>query len=135
MSLNILDADLNSVIEFKTTHNGYTGGSYEFKLYLQNDDSSKYYENVILSAIFPDLISNNILTESGWSIKIKQTEIQPTEFEWNKVFINQNAVVSTLNTMNPIAYWVRVYCPGLTPAQIKNNISLKLRYIERLIDA
>jgi len=87
MSLNILDADLNSVIEFKTTHNGYTGGSYEFKLYLQNDDSSKYYENVILSAILPDLISNNILTESGWSVKIKQTEIQPTEFEWNKVFI------------------------------------------------
>lgn len=132
MSLNLLDSDLNPISEFKTTHNGYTGGSYEFKFYLQNDNTNQYYENIKVIPVFPDLISNNILTESGWSIKIKQTEVQPTEFEWDKVFINQECLVDSLLNLNPLPFWVRVFCPGLTDSQIKKNISLKLQYIERL---
>jgi hypothetical protein len=132
MSLNLLDNNFNPISEFKTTHNGYTGGSYEFKFFLQNDNSNAYYTNIKVIPVFPDLISNNILTESGWSIKIKQTEIQPTEFEWDKVFINQETVVTSLNDLNPLPFWVRVFCPGLTASQIKTNISLKLQYIERL---
>lgn len=127
---------------FLTTHNGYTGGSYEFVFYLKNSDASLYYTNILVKPEFPttELIPNNILSESGWSIKLSfGSDFQLTEKEWNEIQINEEVSIPDIGnsqSANTDSYFpinVRVYCPGKTESQIRNDLSLSLRYIQNVV--
>lgn len=127
---------------FITTHNGYTGGSYEFTFYLKNSDSNLYYTDILVKPEFPitELLPNNILSESGWSIKLSfGSDGQLTEKEWNEIQINEELSVPDIgntesaNTDSFFPINVRIYCPGKTQSQIRNDLSLSLRYIENIV--
>jgi hypothetical protein len=127
---------------FITTHNGYTGGSYEFVFYLKNNDASLYYTDIVVKPVFPveELLPGNLLSETGWSIKVSYgSDSQLTEKEWNEIQINEELQVPDIGnseSANTDSYFpinVRVYCPGKTESQIRNDLSLNLRYIQNIV--
>jgi hypothetical protein len=141
MSLIVLDADKQPITSsFITEHNGFTGGQQEFLFYFKNQFPEFYYENIELTVEMPDLDQGGIFSESGWSVKIKYGSEQPTEKIWGDILINNSLILpvsigSSLvaNTESFFPVWVRVFCPGHTPPQYKNDIKLSLKYYKKLV--
>ena len=120
-------------------HNGFTGGSDEVLFFIRNNMVEYYYEDISLKVEMPDLLENEIFSTSGWSVKIAQQSEQPTEKEWGEIFVNNEINIPNIGssdapdteTIYPI--WIRVFCPGHTLSDIKNDISLKLKYSKKMV--
>ena len=123
----------------RTFHNGFTGGSDEVMFFIKNNMIEYYYEDITLKVLMPDLIENDIFSESGWSIKISQQSEQPTEKEWGEIFVNNEINITDIgssetadtDTLYPV--WIRVFCPGHTLSDIKSNMSLQLKYSKKMV--
>jgi hypothetical protein len=123
----------------RTFHNGFTGGSDEVMFFIKNNMIEYYYEDITLKVLMPDLIENDIFSESGWSIKISQQSEQPTEKEWGEIFVNNEINITDIgssetadtDTLHPV--WIRVFCPGHTLSDIKSNMSLQLKYSKKMV--
>ena len=139
MSLSILDKDSNLITgPLVTNHNGFTGGQDEVLIYLKNQYAQYYYENVELSvSIEGELEEGDIFSTSGWSVKLSFGSEQPTEREWGDILVNSKIQIgnigssSVANTESFYPIWIRVFCPGHTEPQIKNNISISLVYSKK----
>lgn len=139
MSLVILDSNFEPLTSLFTNHNGFTGGAYEQKIYLRNYSSEFYYSHIRVSVSMPDLAEGDLFSSSGWSVKLKYGEEQPTDKEWGEVLINGACelpplgTVDVANTESALPIWVRVYCPGHEEPKIKNDIKLVLFFNKRLV--
>ena len=65
--------EVTSENPISTTHNGKTGDIKTIQLYIRNDDSTKWFSNIIIKPI--DLIDANPYgdvgyTETGWGVKL-----------------------------------------------------------------
>lgn len=142
--LKILDSTkeaFGNIVDFehedplRMTHDGKLGGSYEQLIYIKNDDATLYYTNVSLSPVssnYDDIASE--WGETGFGLKLLYGERRPTETEWDQVKSGEAIMLPDIGTTdaadiaNYFPVWVRTVCPGLTPAQIKTNLSIKLSY-------
>ena len=141
MALSIQRYDDNNnpqgiVGSLRTFHNGHTGGAYEEKLCLQNQDNTKYYTGIRIIPKGPN--GALIGSTTNWSIKVIAGTRQPTEKEWGLVDVAQEAVMSNIGSAgnpdsDPKPFWIRVYCPGKTPAQLKTGFKIEVVYNERNI--
>jgi len=145
MALQLFDGDLvllTALNPLRSHHDGHLGEAHEQVVYVRNQDAAKYYTSVTLQ---PELIGayddSGEFGTTGWSVKLLYGSRQPTEAEWDAalsgVAISLPDIGSTeaADTFTNHPVWVRVYCPGNEPVQIRENVQLKLRYFERNVGA
>jgi hypothetical protein len=126
---------------FRTFFDGRIGGAYEELVHIRNDDAGKYYTNIVASYARGSYADDGEYGNTGWSVKFLYGERRPTEGEWNEVkpgdSISLPDIGSTdaadTSTYHPI--WIRVFCPGNAPAQIRENQSLVITFYERVVGA
>lgn len=124
----------------RTRHDGHLGGADERIIHVRNQDPALYYTQVRL---VPELIADyQDLGEfglTGWGVKLMYGRRRPTDAEWDRVRsmdgielpdIGSKEAADTF-TNHPV--WVRVFCPGGEPAQIRKSVRLRLSYRERLV--
>ena len=140
MSLQILNSEQQVLTgNIQTNHNGFTGGAEEVLIYLRNDFPEYYYEDITLRVRMPDLEENALFSQSGWSIKLSNTSEQPTEKEWGEIFVNETLRLPNIgsaevaNTEGIFPVWIRVYCPGHSLSDIKQDMSLSLKYSKKMV--
>ena len=125
----------------RTHYDGRLGGPHEFIVYIRNDDPANYYTNLVLSyetELYGDI---GELGDSGWGVKYMYGERRPTEAEWDEVRSGEPVVLPDIGTTeaadtytyHPV--WVRIYCPGDTAAQLRENQRLRISYYERKVGA
>jgi hypothetical protein len=145
MALQLFDQDLSLITvlnPLRSSHDGHKGEAHEQVVYVRNLDAAKYYTTIALQ---PENIGayddSGEFGTTGWSVKLLYGSRQPTEAEWDgaiaSAIISLPDIGSTeaADTFTNHPVWVRVYCPGSEPVQIRENVQLKLRYFERNVGA
>jgi|SaaInl5LU_22_DNA_1037371.scaffolds.fasta_scaffold00212_9 hypothetical protein len=140
MSLIFLDENLETLTSLTTSHNSFTGEEDVKLIYIRNNDPQFYYTGITVVPSMIDLEEGALFSESGWSIKLSFGSEQPTEEEWGDILPNTpvsvpnigNSSVGNIESIFPI--WVRIFCPGHSKPQIKKDLSLKIRFTEKLVN-
>jgi hypothetical protein len=125
----------------RTFHDGHLGGSHEKLIYLRNADVAKYYTNITVHLSVDTYEDLGVLGTTGWGVKFVYGQRQPTEGEWDQVRAGDaiaipdigSTTLADTSTYHPI--WVRVFCPGETAAQIRENQTVQVFYFERNVGA
>lgn len=124
-----------------TTHDGKTGDSVELELHISADDIKVYYSSITL---YPEnLTSTNYIngTSTGWGIKLREGDNQPTQSEWENISYGNTISFSNIgsgtygDTSTYLPFWVRIECPSYSVIRDKEVICLTISYIENLIEA
>jgi hypothetical protein len=124
----------------RTVHDGKLGGAYDVLIYIKNDDTTKYYTDVLVepvSSTYDDIASE--WGETGFGLKLLYGERQPTETEWDQVKSGEAIYLPDIgdslsaDTGNYYPVWVRSICPGKTSAQIKTNVSVKVTCLTKQV--
>jgi len=142
--LQILNSELQPFnnAPLRTFHNGHTGDSYEELLYIRNQNPAKYYTGVRIAPTWKDQYdAEGEFGTTGWGVKLMYGKRRPTEQEWDLVDPGSTISLPDIGTSeaadtfvnHPV--WVRVFCPGNEPAQIKENIELRFSYSVREVGA
>lgn len=142
MGLEFYDSDqvvMSDGDVFRTIHDGYLGGNYEFLFYIKNDDNTLYFTNINLNYVSTRYDGSGPFANSGWSVKFMYGQRQPTEAEWNSVRSGATlalpdigiSTAADISTYHPI--WVRVHCPARTASQKREHQSLQISYLPRLV--
>lgn len=145
--LKILDenqAEFGTVVsnlysdKLRFSGNGKIGFSSDKLIYITNDDPTKYYTNITVSPMsvtYDDTLGE--WGETGFGVKLILGERRPTEIEWDQIGPGDSIVIPDIGTTdsadieNLTPVWVRVIVPGLTRAQLKSNIRLRLTRQEK----
>ncbi len=145
MALQLFDQDLDLITALnplRSVHDGHLGEADEQTVYVRNLDPAKYYTTVTMQAeIIGPYDDSGEFGTTGWSIKLLYGSRRPTEAEWDAALSGAGVSLPDIGstqaadtfTNHPV--WVRVYCPGNEPVQIRENVQLKLRYFERNVGA
>ena len=143
--LNLLDTEGSPYgvsTPVQSFHNGVVGGAYDQLVYVRNTDPSKYYTSVqLLAENLGDYNDAGEWGTTGWGVKLIYGSRVPTELEWDAVDADSTLVLPDIGsteaadtfTNHPV--WVRVYCPGAEPAQIRESMQLKMRCVQREVGA
>lgn len=143
MSLVIFDKEMKAFSgnPLRTFHDGYSGQVFEEKFYLKNLDKSKYYTEIELEPKFRSSYEDTgEYGNTGWSIKLMYGERRPSEEEWSLTPPGSIAVVPDIgnekkaDTIRRHPVWIRVFCPGNTKAQIKENMYIDVSYYEKVVN-
>lgn len=125
----------------RTVHNGKPGGASEKLVFIRNDDPANYYTDLVVTYENDVQDDYGVLGSTGWSVKFLYGRRQPTEEEWDSVTAGQSIVLPNIGstsaadtyTFHPI--WIRVYCPGNAPAQIREGQSIRVYFDEKKVGA
>lgn len=104
------------------------------KLYLRNDDPTKYYTSVSLQYGPEAVIAN----ELGFKYKILKQENTPTEADWLTVSSGNEVEFDDIGTeslasLTFVPFWVRLEIPRSTPQGIYSEARLIITYTESSI--
>lgn len=117
--------------------NGVTGGTIIKKYYLRNNDDTKYYNNITLSAYVE---SGDDITDGtdGFSWKFRAGSDQPLEQEWalitdaNNIDMDQIGSFGNGDNTTYYPFWLRITVPDNLSAQSFENIKLRISYTENI---
>jgi len=105
-----------------TTHNGFTGESSVFKVYLKNDDSTKTYNNVNVRLEIHESLQ-------GWQSKVLKGSGEPSEQEWEEASGSVLFNINNATTIYEISF--RLACPaGETSEYYQDKVSIKVTATE-----
>jgi len=123
-----------------TAHNGVRGESVDVLLYLRNDTTYVYYNNIIISVEDSDSEDDTLgVYGTGRGFKLSAGSRQPTEAEWDNVIAGDyiemsdvgTSVTGDITTYYP--FWMRVIVPGNTEVQTFSDVSLNITASEHLV--
>lgn len=113
------------------TMDGLAGGSFETRLYVRNDDSLFYYEDISLTPI--DTAGVSIVDGTdGFAWKLREGNTQPTTTEWGDITpaaaisLSDIGSVGSPDTSTYLPFWVRVEVPKNASAQTFIDVQLKI---------
>jgi len=140
--LNSNEAQFGETEHILTSHNGFVGEAFITKIYLKNSDNNKYYDAITVKVTMDsELPTNSLFSTTGWSVKFLCQDTQPTELEWSRAGLNTELSIGSIGTSNAAdistqkTIWIRVFCPGNTQPQVKDNIKIIVDYTENTVDA
>jgi len=112
---------------FTVTFDGRIGGSIDKRVYVRNDDSSRYYTDIQLNPI-------NVSGE-GYSWKLMEKDIAPTNIEWEAATSSLTLSVglgssSSGNITTFLPVWVRVVTPRSQRIQTITDVVLRITATE-----
>lgn len=125
----------------RSFHDGHLGASWEDLIYIRNDDSARYFTNLVLRYTATNYDDYGEFGSTGWGVKFMYGQRRPTEAEWDLVRSGDPLVLPDIgdtsaadtHTYHPI--WVRVICPGGQAAQIREGQTITLGKLEKLVGA
>lgn len=105
---------------------GSKGESISQRLFLHNDDSSKYYEDIV---VWVESVPDN------WSIKLIAQRNRPTEEQWAQVSSGNSITFTQIGSpeapnVDYHPFWIRVEVPPGTPTETISNVAIKARMME-----
>jgi len=110
---------------FSIALDGITGQIIEKKHFIRNNDSGHTYSAITLQPIDggDDIVSNN-----GFSWKLKVGSTRPTESEWDTITAGSSVSFSDINDITTyLPFWVRIQVdPG---KDVKSYQSVQLRIV------
>jgi len=126
-----------------TSHNGKTGDSRAVQLYIRNDDSAKWYSNIVISpedSVLSVSGSDVDYVHTGWGVKLSNTSAEPSAAEWESIsWANSispsdigNSSAGDTTTYTP--FWYLVSCPPNSNAQAKTDIVIDVAYTENTVE-
>jgi hypothetical protein len=125
------DDDLSSPVI--TTHDGKRGDSQKVKLYLKNDDSMRYFTNIVITPFDNILPSDIDYASTGWGVKLSNKLEEPSTAEWEDIDWGASITVADIEDVpGTVSFWYLVSCPPNTDAQNKTDITLKIAYTENV---
>lgn len=125
-----------------TVHDGKNGTTSILQLFLRNDGSSQWYENI---SILPHDTENTnpygdvAYYETGWGIKLIAGSNQPTTAEWSDVNWGESIVMedigsdSSADTSTYFPFWYLISSPPHLDAINKTDIYLKVNFTENAV--
>ncbi len=130
---------MSSTDKFRPYIDGHGGGTHEEKIYIRNDDLTKWYSHVKLSLVSTAYDGLGELGNSPYSFKFMYGERRPTEAEWDMVIAGDplelfdvgNAEAADISTYHPV--WIRVWAAGGQSAHINDTFKLRLSYYPRTV--
>lgn len=123
-----------------TSHNGFHGEASEIQFFIRNDDENRYYESIQVS--LSSSASYDVTGEYGtlgWSFKLIPGSRRPTEKEWDAATSLAPVSLGTLGDTDAgdastlLSVWLRVFVPGRTPAQYRNDFRVVLTAQEKVV--
>ena len=124
---------------FTATFNGVLGEVVERKLYIRNDDSLYYYENIEVQPIDGgDYIVDGSGETDGYSWKLYAGDTQPLEEQWDLTSAgNQISLADIGSSGNPdtttyLPFWVRISVPAGAPVEAYNSVLLRISFDEQV---
>jgi hypothetical protein len=146
MSLGIYNAiDNNAQLNksnnlFRVTFDGRIGGAQVYQIYIRNNDPTRWYSDIELSAEdteAPNLVDNS--TE-GYGWKFLSKDIAPTELEWrdidwgNTLYLADSIGSSSIGDISTfLSVWVRVEVPRGISVQKITDIVFRLAALEHFV--
>lgn len=136
-STGLSSGDLSS--PFAITFDGRTGGFKETKLYVRNDDATKYYTGLELS--LTDATDRNITvnTADGFVWKLSAGDTKPTFNDWlntapgNSISLNDIGSSGSPDTSTYLPFWVFIQVPEGLDIQLFTGVSFTLSGEENLV--
>ena len=109
-----------------TVHNGRIGSWNIIKCFLRNDNAATKYNNIVLSVIDA--------STSGATFQLYPGDFEPTALEWNFVgFNNSITIEDIIGSETYLPFWLRVFYPGETSANLYQEASIKILATEEAI--
>jgi hypothetical protein len=121
-----MDGSMTSPIV--TTHDSIELSVIQTKVFVRNDDPTKYYEDVTIKYMPVSVVVNNV---NGWKFKCYSQDKQPTDMEWQTVSSGNEVILGDIGTTDaadldyhPI--WLRVEAPRGIAIGVYNDAYLTL---------
>jgi hypothetical protein len=118
-----------------TVHNGLSGGSDVHLILIRNDDASVYYTDLVLQYI-SSKEDYGLHGSTGWGVKMISGGTEPLPVQWDaatdmtSIHLPDIGDASLGDTFTYHPVWVRFYCPGGSPAMLRESQKLRLYYNE-----
>lgn len=125
---------------FAITFDGRNGGHKEVRLFLRNDDPTRYYTDLVLS--FEDLENPPVTSrpEAGFVWKLSYGDTRPTFNDWSSLpAANSLTAIDDLgSTGNPdtstyLPFWVFIQVPANLDIQVLTNVKFVIQGNEALV--
>ncbi len=140
MGLALYDSELaTGSLTYRPVIDGFRGGKDESLFYLRNDDVTKWYTNITVSLISTSYDGAGELGFTGVSFKFIYGERRPTEAEWDAVESGASLMIPDIgttalaDTFTYHPFWVRVYIPGGTAADIIDSFEIRVYFLPRIV--
>jgi hypothetical protein len=133
-SIYKIDGANDNLLPVITTHDGVLGEVVETKLFVRNDDSTEYYQNIAVLPVSKTTPDETISTANGHGVKLFAGAVQPTEAEWESIDYGVSVSLSNIGSAGSgdnstyLPFWYRVEVPAGAAADNKENIVLRLSY-------
>ncbi len=122
---------------FSVAIDGRASGAIEYQLYLRNDDIEYWYTDISVrpvgTATWP------VDGTRGYSWKLKEGFIKPTQKEWdmiesgNSITFSDIGVSSYGDIVSYLPFWVRVEIPKADKAYTVKDITIQIRFTESAV--
>ena len=125
-----------------SVHDGKKGSVVTKQLYLRNDDSAKWYSNIIVKpvdTVGADPYGDVAYNETGWGVKLSDQENEPSVFEWDDINWGQEIDMldigsdSLADTTTYYPFWYLESCPPNEDVKIKDDIVINVAYTENAV--
>ncbi len=124
---------------FAVSLDGRNGGVREIKVYLRNNDATKYYTSITVGLEDTDTTNHVDGTETGYEWKLIAGDQQPTEYDWDQVAAANTISLANLgsagtpNTSTYLPFWVYIKIPRHVSVQSVNTVSFVVTATETLV--
>lgn len=125
---------------FTVTFDGRTGGAIDKHLYVRNNESNKYYTDIVVdlldSSTVDDWTDNSKL---GFYWKLSTKDIVPTSEEWELISPGNSITLSNIGNLyfgdisTYLSFWVRVVIPHNQAVTVRKTIHIRIQSTEHLI--
>jgi hypothetical protein len=134
-----ISEDGDHTSDFLASFNGRLGGVQEKQIFVRNDASDKYYENIALSMFSDETGSVYFDGSIGYVWKLYAGAVVPNELQWQAILPNNSISLADLgnnllaDTSTYLPVWVRIEVPKNQPVQTILDIRFKLNADEFII--
>lgn len=126
---------------FTVTFDGRSGGALSRKLYIRNDESTKWYDNIIVQPIdsgSPSIIDS---TTDGYSWKLFYGDDNPPTEQWIRITAANQIQLNTRigdpelpgDIVTYLPFWIRVSVPRNQAVTTITRVVLRVTATEHLI--
>jgi hypothetical protein len=137
-----INSQYNEDRPFSVTFDGRVGGAQDLCVYIRNDDSTRWYDNIVLTLV--DGAAPNIITgvNVGWDWRMMEKSLPPLHEEWGSSLgidhLHLSADLGSNSLGDVVTYlpiWVRITIPDDQPIQVINDVVLQISATEHLVGA
>ncbi|MHA1909774.1 MAG: hypothetical protein ACW98Y_20930 [Candidatus Thorarchaeota archaeon] len=125
---------------FTMTFDGRVGGIQDRRIYIRNDETIRWYENITLSVI--DYTGDSIVdgTNPGFYWKLMEKDIIPTNEEWDLIASGNTLSLSSdlgssllADIVTYLPVWIRVAIPRGQSIQTIKGVILRISATEGVV--